>query len=593
MRLWNTNSERIVAGLKVLCVIIGIFILVNMLQGINYLFTRPIEGYNNDVSLDCVEDAFYVIKNIENASAYVDLNLVKSSPDDMQIIFDNMEFEYEILIDDLVVKQNIKTDSTNYSDDFSYVSVSVFGNEHIRVRGEAIQYTNIYIVKSENYHKYMQIRTFTYSFLFIGFFLMGVFNLFIYIHSRKSYHFLMMFLVAFIINFKIITMGELFYLQSLIGITVQNSKFWGSMPGIINFFFPILALVYYSKLQVTRGKKIIIALFCSVLLYITRDHSAYRAAFLTLLFSVCFAYIYILYKIFMKRELSSREVFAMMIPLGGGTIYKAFVDGNIFENGSVDVFFHSTGYGCLIFLAVFFWFYIKQHMNKVNALLVRNQNLAVIRGAGHDFKIPLSVIKSGLQIIEGYDLSSEERKKYLHTSLASVDELTLMIDNMSSYLKTGHKLNESSLDLLECLKQIVEHIHLYNGNKEYELLIEIDIITVNLNIPYMDLYRVIMNLVDNAFKYTSPGGQVGLRVVEAKENVEIHVSDSGCGIESCELNRIFDQFYRVSIATNAEGYGLGLSVVKEIVNRNKGQIKVESTLGRGSVFKVIFPKTSI
>ncbi len=106
------------------------------------------------------------------------------------------------------------------------------------------------------------------------------------------------------------------------------------------------------------------------------------------------------------------------------------------------------------------------------------------------------------------------------------------------------------------------------------------------------LEQVVTNLVDNAIKFSRPDGEVHVACVESEDGmVSIAVSDTGIGIPSRDLNRIFERFYRVDQARSrpAGGTGLGLPIVREIVNRMGGRVQVESQLGRGSTFTITLP----
>jgi two-component system phosphate regulon sensor histidine kinase PhoR len=106
------------------------------------------------------------------------------------------------------------------------------------------------------------------------------------------------------------------------------------------------------------------------------------------------------------------------------------------------------------------------------------------------------------------------------------------------------------------------------------------------------LEQVLVNLVDNAVKFNRPGGEVLVQCqLSTQGRVLISVSDTGIGIPSEDLTRIFERFYRVDRARSRTtgGTGLGLPIVKEIVNRMGGTVEVSSQLGRGSTFTVSFP----
>jgi signal transduction histidine kinase len=106
-----------------------------------------------------------------------------------------------------------------------------------------------------------------------------------------------------------------------------------------------------------------------------------------------------------------------------------------------------------------------------------------------------------------------------------------------------------------------------------------------------DLSLLVRNLLDNAIRYTAPGGRVTASVRPDGDYVVVTISDTGVGIPSRDLDRIFERFYRVDRARSREtgGTGLGLSIVKHVVENHGGTISVDSELGRGTTFEVRLP----
>lgn len=105
------------------------------------------------------------------------------------------------------------------------------------------------------------------------------------------------------------------------------------------------------------------------------------------------------------------------------------------------------------------------------------------------------------------------------------------------------------------------------------------------------LGSIFQNLIDNAYKYSKPDNKVlDIKVTQAKKQVIMHFSDQGIGIEKKELVHIFKKFYRVQNQYNQQGsVGLGLAFCKELVNFMGGDISVDSELGRGTTFSIVFP----
>jgi len=114
-------------------------------------------------------------------------------------------------------------------------------------------------------------------------------------------------------------------------------------------------------------------------------------------------------------------------------------------------------------------------------------------------------------------------------------------------------------------------------------------LTARINAPLLE--QAVVNLVDNAVKYSEAGASVRVIGSQQPDGVAIRVEDEGCGIESKHLPRLFERFYRVDRARSRElgGTGLGLAIVKHIVAAHRGAVRVESTVGRGSTFTISLP----
>jgi len=114
----------------------------------------------------------------------------------------------------------------------------------------------------------------------------------------------------------------------------------------------------------------------------------------------------------------------------------------------------------------------------------------------------------------------------------------------------------------------------------------------NINAPLLE--QAVVNLIDNAVKYSEPGATVHVEAESNPTEVVIRVRDQGCGIPPQHLPRLFERFYRVDKARSRElgGTGLGLAIVKHIAVAHRGTVDVESTVGRGSTFRLRLPPAS-
>jgi signal transduction histidine kinase len=165
--------------------------------------------------------------------------------------------------------------------------------------------------------------------------------------------------------------------------------------------------------------------------------------------------------------------------------------------------------------------------------------------------------------------------------------LTTLLD--ISEAETGvMRLDIKSVKVSELIERVVDLYGCVAEEKEIKLTSSCP---ENLTIAAdsLRLGRVLANLVDNALKYTPSGGNVQIEAEGLQKQVRISVKDNGIGIEKTELTRIWDRLYRCDKSRSEKGLGLGLSLVKAVVEAHRGTIEVESVPGKGSIFKVTLP----
>ena len=105
------------------------------------------------------------------------------------------------------------------------------------------------------------------------------------------------------------------------------------------------------------------------------------------------------------------------------------------------------------------------------------------------------------------------------------------------------------------------------------------------------MYQIVFNLIENGIKYNQPGGTLTVTLSRVEDNAVLTVADTGMGIPEDAIGHVFERFYRVDKARSRAtgGSGLGLSIVRTIVQRNRGEIRVSSEIGKGTTFAVTFP----
>lgn len=211
-----------------------------------------------------------------------------------------------------------------------------------------------------------------------------------------------------------------------------------------------------------------------------------------------------------------------------------------------------------------------------------------VANVSHELKTPLSVLQNYGALLEEPNLPEEKRIEYAKSINRVTKHLSELITNILKLNKLEaqklypnlKKCNLSEM-LCECL--IGFESEWDNKNLEIETDIEDD---VYINTDPEMLTLVWNNLFSNALKFTSDGGKISVNLKNSGNNVTVSVSDTGCGMNEATMKRIFDKFYQGDTSHSEKGNGLGLALVKRVIDILGGEITVESTPGIGSRFTV-------
>jgi heavy metal sensor kinase len=213
--------------------------------------------------------------------------------------------------------------------------------------------------------------------------------------------------------------------------------------------------------------------------------------------------------------------------------------------------------------------------------------------ASHDLKTPLTVIRGEIEIALRKDRRPEGYKKTLSTVYEEAKKLEILIDNLLFLSRIDTRdypflLKETPLD--EIVLNVFEKLEQMAAQKKLSYMIgKMDAAVVTGDMVLLN--RLVMNLLDNAVKYTPPGKTVEISLKKTKEKVQLIVRDTGIGIPPESLPYIFDRFYRVDRARTHSrgGSGLGLSIAKRIVDIHRADIKITSKIDQGTTVRVSFP----
>ncbi len=213
-----------------------------------------------------------------------------------------------------------------------------------------------------------------------------------------------------------------------------------------------------------------------------------------------------------------------------------------------------------------------------------------VADAAHDLGNPVAVLNTSLYMLRLSPNQIEQRLPVLEYQVKRLDALVKDLLTISQLDREAELMDTAPVQFLPLVHQVVQGQQLLAGQKQIHLTADLPDDLPTVLGDFESIERVIVNLVANALAYTPDGGQVHVQVSRQHGEVIFSVKDTGIGISPSELGRIFDRFYRTpSARRKTAGTGLGLPIVKKIVELHSGRIEVESEEGKGSEFRVYLP----
>jgi len=216
-----------------------------------------------------------------------------------------------------------------------------------------------------------------------------------------------------------------------------------------------------------------------------------------------------------------------------------------------------------------------------------------VSGVSHELKTPLTLIRLYADTwFHGPDSPPEERRSYYRIIVRETERLTELIEKVLEFSRIGrgrkqYRLEDGDLKpVVEgALEAYSEHLRRRGFTVETGLASHLPRVSFDAGA----ISQTVLNLLDNAAKYSMDSRFVGVRLWSKEDTVILEVEDRGIGIPAGEQEKIFQQFYRVPGRTARGGYGLGLYLVRHIMEAHRGRVEVESEVGRGSRFRLVFP----
>ncbi len=217
----------------------------------------------------------------------------------------------------------------------------------------------------------------------------------------------------------------------------------------------------------------------------------------------------------------------------------------------------------------------------------------IVQDVSHELRTPLTILQGQQEVALRRERSVEEYKEVLYSNLEEIEKMKHMVNNLLLLAKIDKDSilkGIGSVDINKLINKMVEDITILAEDKK----IQISIFERNKNIlvkgdeTYLKL--LFLNIMDNAIKYTPKGGKIIVELIKLKSWVLVRIEDSGVGIDEKDIPYIFNRFYRVDkTRRGGEGFGLGLSIVKSVLDLHKGNIRVESEINKGTTFYIHLP----
>jgi len=235
-------------------------------------------------------------------------------------------------------------------------------------------------------------------------------------------------------------------------------------------------------------------------------------------------------------------------------------------------------------------YFIHASIKKEDKLHENQQNFLL--SVTHELKSPLAAIKLSLQTIVRRELDKEQRTVLIKNSLKDVERLDDLVENMLLATKIESKtysFPKEKFDFSELVTRITDRLQVHSCGCEQIISTDIEDGVV-IEGDQFALSSVVNNLVENAVKYSGPCAEITVKLCQNDGKPKLVVSDKGLGIPDSEKMHIFDKFYRVGDENvrKSKGTGLGLFIVKEVLQNHDADISVKDNVPHGAIFEVTF-----
>jgi two-component system phosphate regulon sensor histidine kinase PhoR len=248
-----------------------------------------------------------------------------------------------------------------------------------------------------------------------------------------------------------------------------------------------------------------------------------------------------------------------------------------------------------LILLVVIWFVYRNILKEIELAQMKSD---FVSNVSHELKTPLSLIRMFAETLEMSRVASEEKKhEYYRVISQETERLTHLVNNILNFsrMEAGRKeYHFQTLDLNELVKKVLDNYRYHLQQNGFDVKTEFAAKLPVVKVDEESLSEALLNLIDNAIKYSSKEKFVAIKTGIDDSFVFLEVEDHGIGIDNNQKKKVFEKFYRVSsgLVHNTKGSGLGLTLVKNIMDAHNGKVEVDSKIGEGSRFILYLPITN-
>lgn len=244
-----------------------------------------------------------------------------------------------------------------------------------------------------------------------------------------------------------------------------------------------------------------------------------------------------------------------------------------------------------VIIPVVSWFLAKRALKPIE--IIHEQQKQFVSDASHELKTPLSIMSGEMEVVLKKKRTAQDYRQIIISNKEEVGRLTNLVESLLFLARDDQKkyvFQTRTVDITDIIN--IVRTQLQHRIKEKKLTVRFEPASGTIVVQgHEDLLKQLFyNLLDNAIKYTPVQGKIWISLQKKKQTAVIAIRDTGIGIPQSEQERVFDRFYRIDTARSAiKGYGLGLSIVKTIIEKHKGNIKIFSAKGKGTTVIVSIP----